>query len=800
MDFLFSIPYLPYIVGGVVLFFIYQQVAPRLSLRAPRIGLDDIMGKLMGPGYAAAQTDRMAKKYRKEGHFLAAGKLFEDAGKLAEAVDAYVEGQEYWAAASVLEKMGKREKAGEMYLKAGDYKKGAQLLADAGKHAQAAALFQEKGNNLEAARLYGLAGAWEKAAELYAKSGYPLRAAEAYEKNGDFLKAAQCHEQHFMENVTYSTTYSSTAPSADVKSALRAGRLYEKAGDMNRALQIYSRGGYFKEAADASMSLGQFAKAAELYLRAEDPGSAADAYDRASDPVKAANLRGEAALKADRVPEAAAFFQKGKDYLRAAELFESVGMLAEAAGAYEAGESHAAAGSVYLRAGLKERAAASYERAGEYETSARLYEEAGNRVKAVELYEKAGFTFKSGEAAAQAGDRAKAIALLQRVLPDDEDFRAATELLARLLIESGKPGLAVERIQKVLAGQPVTRSDLDLYYWLAVSHEVAGQVREALEVYRRIQAEDLDYADVERRMARLEAGGPPEPPPPLAKAAAPPAVPPAPPAVPPAPPRASAPAAPSAAQAAPAPRPPSARFVTRDELGRGPLGVVFRGEDRTNGRSVALRILPETLLQAEGIRRAVVADLKAAAQISHPNLVRVLGLVELDGRRCVVTELVTGSSLAEALRKGQRMPPAKVLSLGRALAEVLAFIHGKGVVHGSIQPSNVMAAAGSLKVADLGLGRLAHSLPPEQTYRAPSCGFDAAGDLHALASLLYHLLTGVHPRSHPPGSDLPPPSKAAPGIPGALDDLLLRSLEPRVELRPASASAVLEELRGVQIA
>ncbi len=89
------------------------------------------------------------------------------------------------------------------------------MYTQSNKPAKEAILFQEKGNNLEAARLYGLAGVWDKAADLYSKSGYPLRAAEALEKTGDFIKAAESYEKHFMENVSFSTTFSSTAPSTD---------------------------------------------------------------------------------------------------------------------------------------------------------------------------------------------------------------------------------------------------------------------------------------------------------------------------------------------------------------------------------------------------------------------------------------------------------------------------------------------------------------------------------------------------------------------------------------------------------
>jgi hypothetical protein len=108
------------------------------------------------------------------------------------------------------------------------------MLADAGKHAKAAVLFLEKGNTLEAARLFGLAAQWDKAADLYAKGGYPLRAAEAYEKVGEYLKAAECHEKHFMENVSFSTTYSQTAPSVDQKSA-RCRPALREGGELNKA-------------------------------------------------------------------------------------------------------------------------------------------------------------------------------------------------------------------------------------------------------------------------------------------------------------------------------------------------------------------------------------------------------------------------------------------------------------------------------------------------------------------------------------------------------------------------------------
>jgi serine/threonine-protein kinase len=232
-------------------------------------------------------------------------------------------------------------------------------------------------------------------------------------------------------------------------------------------------------------------------------------------------------------------------------------------------------------------------------------------------------------------------------------------------------------------------------------------------------------------------------------------------------------------------------------VGAGPLGTVFRAVDEGDGRHVALRVLPATLVAGPGVLQGLVADLKAAARLSHPNLVKVLGLAEIDGQRCVVTEFVAGKSFAEALRAGHKMKMQQVHSLGRVLAQALSFAHGKGVVHGSIQPSNIMVSSGVVKLADLGLGRLAQGHPAAEHYRTPENQLDVAGDLYALCAVLYHLLTGVHPRSQPQGAGLPLPSKLAEGVPEAFDKLLIRGLHPRRELRLTAADQILAELKDM---
>jgi tetratricopeptide (TPR) repeat protein len=236
---LFDNTYVQLGLAAVLGWFIYNKFVAGARIPGVRKGggpsLDDVLGKLLGKGYADRKVDKAVAREKKAGNWLSAGRFYEEAGRDQEAVEVYTEGQEFFAAGSVLEKLGKLDRAAELFLQHGDYKKAAAVFIAANKPGRAATLFLEKGNTLEAARLFGIAGEWGKAADLYLKSGYPLRAAEAFEKTGDFLKAAECHERHFTENVSYATTYSSTAQSADQKSALLAGRLYEKAGDLNRA-------------------------------------------------------------------------------------------------------------------------------------------------------------------------------------------------------------------------------------------------------------------------------------------------------------------------------------------------------------------------------------------------------------------------------------------------------------------------------------------------------------------------------------------------------------------------------------
>ena len=243
LDLLFTYP--PWTRGHRRPLLRLPEVRPPPEDPRPRRRHDPGRRARQGPGLGLrpGQARQGRQQAQEAGELARRGKLLEDADPHAGGGRGLPRGPGVLGGRRHLREAGQGRKGGRA-VPAGraTTRRRPQLLIDAGKPGKAAVLFQEKGNNLEAARLFGLAGQWDKAAELYAKSGYPLRAAEAFEKQGAVREGGRGLREALHENVSYSTTYSSSGQTGDQKSALLAGRLYEKAGDLNRAYQVYTRG------------------------------------------------------------------------------------------------------------------------------------------------------------------------------------------------------------------------------------------------------------------------------------------------------------------------------------------------------------------------------------------------------------------------------------------------------------------------------------------------------------------------------------------------------------------------------
>ncbi|MGW7405176.1 serine/threonine-protein kinase [Streptomyces sp. NPDC054833] len=204
------------------------------------------------------------------------------------------------------------------------------------------------------------------------------------------------------------------------------------------------------------------------------------------------------------------------------------------------------------------------------------------------------------------------------------------------------------------------------------------------------------------------------------------------------------------------------RYRLGDVLGRGGMGTVWRAEDETLGRTVAVKELrfPSNIDEEEK-RRLITRTLreaKAIARIRNNSAVTVFDVVEEDDRPWIVMELVEGKSLAEAIREDGLLEPKRAAEVGLAILDVLRSAHREGILHRDVKPSNVLIAEdGRVVLTDFGIAQVegdpsitstgmlvgAPSYISPERARGHKPG--PAADLWSLGGLLYASVEGVPP-------------------------------------------------------
>jgi Tol biopolymer transport system component len=140
-------------------------------------------------------------------------------------------------------------------------------------------------------------------------------------------------------------------------------------------------------------------------------------------------------------------------------------------------------------------------------------------------------------------------------------------------------------------------------------------------------------------------------------------------------------------------------------LGTGGMGEVYEARDAKLGRSVAVKVLSDPVLQSPDHLARFEREARLLASLNHPNIATIYGIEEADGVRFLVLELVPGETIADLLKKGS-MDVAKALSLFRQVAEALETAHESGVIHRDLKPANVkVTPVGQVKVLDFGLAK-----------------------------------------------------------------------------------------------
>jgi serine/threonine-protein kinase len=244
------------------------------------------------------------------------------------------------------------------------------------------------------------------------------------------------------------------------------------------------------------------------------------------------------------------------------------------------------------------------------------------------------------------------------------------------------------------------------------------------------------------------------------------------------------------------------RYLRGQVLGSGSTATVYQAHDQLLDRPVALKVI-----HLPDMQTVLLAEARAAAGISHQNVVTIHDVVEDANGPFIAMELVEGPTLAEVLASGP-MPTHAALRTATDVAAALEAAHRRGVVHCDIKPDNVFVThAGRTVVTDFGLaapelgGGTPGYMAPEQYHDAPPT---PAMDVFAWGCLTAELLGGVPPFGIEPAdaelrTQVDAPSLALEAfepVPGLLD-LVLRSLEKDPSSRPPDGGALLSELAVV---
>ncbi len=265
-------------------------------------------------------------------------------------------------------------------------------------------------------------------------------------------------------------------------------------------------------------------------------------------------------------------------------------------------------------------------------------------------------------------------------------------------------------------------------------------------------------------------------------------------------------------------------YVVESMIGRGGMGIVYRGSHPLLGKPVAIKILRPELAADAGHMRRMLAEARAMSAIAHRSIADVFAFGELDdGRQYMVMELLHGEPLNQIVRRQAPMPEHQLLPLLEGIVEALAASHAAGVIHRDLKPSNLYLVKQTdgtsfVKLLDFGLarrerddhgqtraGRLVMGTPgymaPEQIRAEP---VSHATDLYALGVIAYELATGTRPHRgktllevmrQQVEAEPVPPSKRAGGISPGLEQLILSLMAKSPKDRPASAEAVRAEIK-----
>jgi eukaryotic-like serine/threonine-protein kinase len=264
------------------------------------------------------------------------------------------------------------------------------------------------------------------------------------------------------------------------------------------------------------------------------------------------------------------------------------------------------------------------------------------------------------------------------------------------------------------------------------------------------------------------------------------------------------------------------RYRIGPRIARGGMASVYEATDIRLDRVVAVKVMHPGLGDDVEFAARFVREARAAARLSHPNVVAVFDQGDEHGTVFLAMEYVPGHTLRDVIRKEAPMAPSKALALLDPVLSALGAAHRANLIHRDIKPENVLIADdGRVKVADFGLAKAVNSetqhtatggvLIGTVSYLAPELvvdgNADARADVYAAGVVLYELLIGRKPHEGDSPiqvaykhvhEDIPAPSAAVPGIPAYVDALVARATARDRSHRPADARVLLHQVHRVK--
>lgn len=265
------------------------------------------------------------------------------------------------------------------------------------------------------------------------------------------------------------------------------------------------------------------------------------------------------------------------------------------------------------------------------------------------------------------------------------------------------------------------------------------------------------------------------------------------------------------------------RYQILGKLGEGAMATVYRAFDPTIGRPLVIKFLHLDLCADAEYRLRFLREAKAAGMLSHPNIVTVFDVGEIDDRPYIAMELLDGGPLGDQFKESAGLPVRDVVRIGIQVADALDYAHGRGIVHRDIKPNNLLQLndGATIKVADFGIAHMGGFEVSDHTrvgtvigtprYMSPEQAtgqkVDGRSDLFSTGVVLYQLLTGGRPFEADSmvalvnriATEEPPPiDRLRKGVPPALRRIIERCLRKQPDKRYQTGKELADGLRKVQ--